>query len=234
VHHEDVDQETSVRNPFKSEEAAFRFLLGTIVYFALIVVASLIAAWLAFVVFVVLTVVALAMLRGGRGKRDPLDQIEHVPVEDTWRVLVLANETLRGDRLRDEILQMADGVAEDVLVVCPALNSRVRTWTSDEDGARDAAQARLSSAVETLRGVGLHVRGEIGDGDPLQALEDALRSFSADAIIISTHPPGSSNWLEHGVVEAARARVDVPVTHVAGEASITVPEDETEVAPIGP
>ena len=62
-------------------------------------------------------------------------------------------------------------------------------------------------------------RGEIGDGDPLQALEDALRSFSADAIIISTHPAGSSNWLEQGVVEAARARFDVPVTHVVGDAS---------------
>ena len=115
---------------------------------------------------------------------------------------------------------MADGVAEDVLVVCPALNSKVRTWTSDEDGARAAAAARLDAALEALQGVGIRVRGEIGDGDPLQALEDALRRFSADAIIISTHPPGSSNWLELGVVEAARARFDVPVTHVIGDATI--------------
>jgi hypothetical protein len=32
--------------------------------------------------------------------------------------------------------------------------------------------------------------------------------------VISTHPPGTSNWLERGVVDAARARFDVPVTHV--------------------
>jgi hypothetical protein len=114
---------------------------------------------------------------------------------------------------------MADGVAEDVLVVCPALNSKVRTWTSDEDGARGAAADRLQAALEALEGAGLRVRGEIGDGDPLQALEDALRSFSADAIIISTHPVGSSNWLERGVVEAARARYDVPVTHVVGDST---------------
>jgi len=219
-----------MRNPFKSEESAFRFLLGTIAYFALIVIASLIATWLAFVVFIVLTCVAFAMLRGGRKQPAPGEHIEHVAVEDTWRVLVIANETLHGDRLREEIVRMSAGVAEDVLVVCPALNSKVRTWTSDEDGARDAARARLDAALETLRGAGLRVRGEIGDGDPLQALEDALRSFSADAIIISTHPAGSSNWLERGVVEAARARVDVPVTHVIGDTTISVASDEAETA----
>ena len=42
---------------------------------------------------------------------------------------------------------MADGVAEDVLVVCPALNSQLKTWLSDEDGARDAAASRLRSTA---------------------------------------------------------------------------------------
>ena len=60
----------------------------------------------------------------------------------------------------------------------------------------------------------MHARGEIGDGDPLQALEDALREFPADEIVVSTHPPGRSHWLEQGVVENARMRFDVPVTHV--------------------
>jgi len=210
----------SVQNPFKSEDAAFRFVLGAIVYFALIVVASLIATWLAFVVFVVLTVGALAMLRGGEKSLPPRQHMERVAVEDTWRVLVIANETLHGHGLRAEILRMADGVAEDVLVVCPALNSKVRTWTSDEDGAREAAAARLQAALEALQGAGLRIRGEIGDGDPLQALEDALRDFSADAIIISTHPVGSSNWLERGVVAAARSRFDIPVTHVVGDSTM--------------
>jgi hypothetical protein len=208
-----------VQNPFKSEDAAFRFVLGTIAYFALIVVASLIATWLGFIVFLVLSGAALAMLRG-KEKPLPREHVDRVAVEDTWRVLVIANETLHGHGLRTEILRMADGVAEDVLVVCPALNSRVRTWTSDEDGAREAAAARLQAALEALQGAGLRVRGEIGDADPLQALEDALRSFSADAIVISTHPAGSSNWLERGVVEAARSRFDVPVTHVVGDSPV--------------
>jgi hypothetical protein len=32
--------------------------------------------------------------------------------------------------------------------------------------------------------------------------------------VVSTHPPGRSHWLEQGVVETARMRYDVPVTHV--------------------
>ena len=115
---------------------------------------------------------------------------------------------------------MAAGAAEDVLVVCPALNSHLRTWTSDEDGARDAARARLDLTLASLGTAGVNARGEIGDGDPIQALEDALRGFAADEIVISTHAEGHSHWLEQGVIEAARARFDVPVTHVVGDAAV--------------
>ena len=110
---------------------------------------------------------------------------------------------------------MADGVAEDVLVVCPALNSQLRTWLSDEDGARDAAQERLRCDPRTTStAAGVNVRGEIGDGDPLQALEDALRGLPGRRDRDLDPPRGPSHWLERGVVEAARSRFDVPVTHV--------------------
>jgi hypothetical protein len=33
-------------------------------------------------------------------------------------------------------------------------------------------------------------------------------------VIISTHPPERSRWLERGVVERARRDVDLPITHV--------------------
>ncbi len=207
-----------MRNPLKDEDAAFRFVLGTIVYLALIVLASWLATWLGVVVFVVLTLGAIAMLRGGAKPVPPTHHVDRASVEDTRRILVVANETLEGARLHEEIIRMADGVAEDVLVVCPALNSQLRTWFSDEDDAREAAGARLRATLDDLTAAGVNVRGEIGDGDPLQALEDALRGFAADAIVISTHPEGRSHWLEHGVVEAARSRFDVPVTHVVGDA----------------
>jgi hypothetical protein len=94
------------------------------------------------------------------------------------------------------------------------LTSAVRYWASDEDPGRRAAQERLERSLERLRGYGIHARGEVGDSDPLQAMEDALRTFGADEIVLSTHPPGRSRWLERGIVEEARQRFAVPITHV--------------------
>jgi nucleotide-binding universal stress UspA family protein len=68
--------------------------------------------------------------------------------------------------------------------------------------------------VAELDRLGIDAHGEVGDADPLQAIEDALRTFDADLIVISTHPEGRSNWLERGVVSSARERFTVPITHV--------------------
>ena len=65
-----------------------------------------------------------------------------------------------------------------------------------------------------MREAGIDAHGEVGDSDPLQAIEDSLRTFAPDELVISTHPEGRSNWLERGVVEAARERFALPVTHV--------------------
>ena len=68
--------------------------------------------------------------------------------------------------------------------------------------------------MAALEQLGFAAAGEVGDADPLQAIEDALRTFGADVIIISTHPEGRSNWLERGVVSGARERFAVPIEHV--------------------
>jgi hypothetical protein len=131
------------------------------------------------------------------------------------RILVIANETCAGRAVVEEVVYRAGGGAE-VLVVAPALSrSRVGHWlASDADAAREAAEERLATSVAALQGAGLDARGEIGDANPIQALDDAYRVFHPDEIIISTHPPSRSNWLERKVVQAARSTYPVPVTHV--------------------
>jgi hypothetical protein len=62
------------------------------------------------------------------------------------RILVIANEAVDGDVLHGTVRARARDCAE-VLVVAPALNSRLRHWTSDEDAARAAAAGRLPSAA---------------------------------------------------------------------------------------
>ncbi|MCZ7589370.1 MAG: hypothetical protein M5U27_11075 [Gaiella sp.] len=202
-----------MRNPLRDEASAFQVVLVTLGGAILVVIAAWISTWLGLAVFLVLLGAALWAIRGGLRQRPPQAHVVH-DGGPARRILVVANETVGGGELRELIGRRATGVREDVLVVCPALNSKLHTWTSDEDGARAAAQARLDASLDRLRGEGIAARGEIGDGDPLQALEDALRVFPADEIVISTHPPGRSHWLERGVVDQARLRFDVPVTHV--------------------
>jgi GABA permease len=203
-----------MESPFRSEEAAFRFLLITIGAFALIVIAAAISTALGFLTFLALSAAAVAVYLRQRGPALEPAHVESFAGSDERRVLVLANETVGGQELLSAISTLAISQKTSFLVVCPALNSRLKTFTSDEDPAREAAQARLDATLARLASVGIDAQGEVGDGDPLVALDDAVRTFGPNEIVISTHPPGRSNWLERGVVDSARARYDAPVTHV--------------------
>jgi GABA permease len=203
-----------MRNPIRSEADAFRFVCATIGYFALIVIGSLIARWVGVVVFVVLTAAVLWWAFRRRQGEAPVQQVPAASPPGEHRILVVANETVGGAELLSEIRERASRTQARILVVCPALNSPLRHWASDEDGARARAQARLDESLTAMRAVGLDASGEIGDGDPIQAIEDAVRTFRPDELILSTHPPGRSHWLERGVVEKTRTRFAVPLTHV--------------------
>ena len=206
-------------NPLRSEQDAFRFTL---------IVAALLAP-VALVAVIFGTGAGLAVA-GGLAiglviglfvfKRDEpqekmlLGRRLEEPDDGRYRILVVANQTLSGRALRDKIAQRGQEGKAQLKVICPALNSKIRHWTNEEDDAREAAGARLQQLLAALRREGFDVDGDIGDDDPVQAMEDALRRFHADEVIISTHPPGRSNWLERDVVERARARFDIEVTHV--------------------
>jgi hypothetical protein len=205
-----------VINPLRSEAEAFRFVLASLAYFAVIVIAAVLGGrWVGLAVFIVLSAVVIGWwLRARRAEQPVQTRPTRQSAADERRILVVANETVGGETLRDCIRQKTEGYREEVLVVTPALNSPLKHWASDEDEARAAAQKRLAASLTRLRESGVEARGEVGDGEPLQAIEDALRTFGADEIIISTHPEGRSHWLERGVVTHARERFAVPITHV--------------------
>jgi hypothetical protein len=214
------------RNPFRSEADAYRFLNITVGYFAAIGVASLLGGRPAGLgVFLGLSLIGLTwLLRRDWASRPAPRALRRRRGPEKGSVLVIANETVAGERLREEIRRAAAGNRAEVLIVCPALNSPLRHWASDEDAARAAAQKRLDESLGRLRRVGIEASGQIGDSDPLQAIEDALRLFGADEIIISTHPKGRSNWLERGVVSSARERFALPITHLVADPRSAPPE----------
>jgi hypothetical protein len=204
-----------VRNPLRSEAEAFHFLRGAVVYFAAIAIAGVINAWAGLVVFIVLTAAVIWWWFRSRRLEAPRQATpSRRGDDDDWRILVIANETVGGTPLLERLSELASRHDSRVHVVSPALNSPLRHWASDEDPAREAAGRRLEASLGRLREAGIEADGEVGDGDPLQAIEDALRTFGADEIVISTHPEGRSNWLERGVVTGAQERFAVPIHHV--------------------
>jgi hypothetical protein len=206
-------------NPLRSEADAFRF---TLIVGALLAPIALVGViWSAGAALAVAgglaigLVIGLFVLKEDEPKEKMLLGRRLEDKDDgRYRILVVANETLSGRALRNEISARGHGGEALLMVVCPALNSKIKHWTNEEDEAREAARSRLQTLLSGLRGEGFDADGDIGDDDPVQAMEDGLRRFPADEVIISTHPRGRSNWLERDVVERARERSDIKVTHV--------------------
>jgi hypothetical protein len=140
------------------------------------------------------------------------------------RVLVVADESITSEEFRATITAHAGGRPIEAFVVAPALSSKLARWTGDE-GAYRSAQEHLDATVAALSSAGITASGEIGSHDPLQAADDGLREFPANEIVFATHPEDTANWLEQGVVDDARSRYAIPVTHVVvGAAGDVVPE----------
>ena len=131
------------------------------------------------------------------------------------RILFVANETLASDLVVDLVERYASEA--DVLVVAPALQGRLAFWTSADAAPRRAAEGRLARCLALLGQARVRAEGLIGDADPLLAIEDALRLFAADEIVIATHPECRSNWLARNVVRRAGERFWHPIHHVVVE-----------------
>src|SRR5262245_23782418 len=102
----------------------------------------------------------------------------------------------------------------DVLVVAPALNSRLRHWLSDEDAARRRARERATALVDWLEKIGVQAIGRAGNADPLLAIADALPTFPADEIMIAAKLEGSDRFADELVLRA-RNRFALPVSRAS-------------------
>ncbi len=113
----------------------------------------------------------------------------------------------------ESLVRAHAGEDAEVHVIAPASKiSWLDRLTNAEDDARADAADRAEAASEALPGDG--GEAHVGDIDPLQAIEDALRMFPADEIVVLTAPHEQESWLEAGLGGDARKRFSVPVTHL--------------------
>jgi hypothetical protein len=128
-------------------------------------------------------------------------------------VLVLANETIGGEKLLDAIRERAAAGDARFHVVVPQTRPRFGNVIYDE-AVRDSAQVRVDLALAFMREEHITGSGEVGDGDPLNAALDAIADHGIDEIIVSTLPAQASGWMRRDLIHALEADTGLPVTHV--------------------
>jgi GABA permease len=135
------------------------------------------------------------------------------------RILVIANETAASAELAAEVRWRARGGTAEILVVAPLTAPLVgdRASTLKPEARLAEAKVRLGAALSALAGAGLNARGELGDADPMRALDQVVWQFRPDELIIATHPPDRSQWLKGNLVQRTRERYQLPTTHVVAD-----------------
>jgi len=214
------DDRADMRNPVRSEADAFHIAIGfAVLTAASIALGSLLDPLVGVALFVGAAVGALLWEVSTKDpeRRLPLREAasDAPPGRATApRILVVANRTLNAGDLRAE-LHRRTATGAELHIVAPILCSRMHYFASDVDQELDEARDRLSEALAWAQAEGVSVTGRVGDASAaLGAIEDELRLYGADEVIISTFPRGTSNWLVTGIVERLREELDIPVTHV--------------------
>ncbi len=111
--------------------------------------------------------------------------------------------------------RLGDDVGE-VHVVTPAVKqSRLQWLTNAEDDARAEAERTAEKVAQATAEDAERVEAEAGDSDPLLAVEDALRTFDADEIVVVLRKGDDASWLEEGAADTIADRFpQLPVTTV--------------------
>jgi hypothetical protein len=184
------------RNPFRSENEMFRFLGVIVVGAALVAVGAWINVWVgvAVAVLAVAGVVWWLMQEPVPGAAEPTPKLVSGTPRDTHRVLVVAPPGASAPPVPD--------AATEVVVIVPALSSLTESLTGAVDDRRADAEATALALTRALSRDGRSVRGEVGADDPVLAVEDALRTFGADEVVVAA---------DGALAERIRTRVAVPV-----------------------
>jgi hypothetical protein len=133
------------------------------------------------------------------------------------KILVLTTEAVSASQLRAALPSGAgDPKDAEVMVVAPALHKNaLRFWMSDADEAIARADEVRRDAVQQLDDDGVAASGDTGEGDPADAIADALKTFAADQILVFIHPESEQRYREDIDAGELQERFGIPVAQAS-------------------
>ena len=143
-----------MRSPFRSEHAAFHFLLLTVAAFAIVIAASLGGTVAAIVAWAVVSAFAVAVYAHGQERSEP-EVVPHVGRPDERRIVVVA----------------------------PLRASPLHRLANDVDAEQEDARIQAAAVVGWLGAPHVRVTTAVGE-DPVAAVDDALHTFGGDEILV--------------------------------------------------
>jgi nucleotide-binding universal stress UspA family protein len=130
------------------------------------------------------------------------------------KLLVLTSEPITADQLRGALRTDVDPSDAEVMVVAPAYaESGLKFWMSDADDAIAKADRVRRDSVEELDKAGVPASGDTGESDPDTAIEDALKTFDADRIVVFTHEGDDQRYREDLDWDEVAERFGKPIDH---------------------
>jgi len=196
----------------RREFGAVPLVLGMLTILFAVFIAAATGLWAWLLVGAALVAAAAIAVAVYAGRRDYASAHGAPAVESTddgvHRVIVIAGGSCTSQEFRDRLLHRAAGRPTRAYVITPAEGSGLAKWTGDESGYAGAEQD-LEATLAALAAIGVDAQGRVGAFDPIQAADDGLREFPAEELLFATSADGGD------VVEVARERYDLHITHVA-------------------
>jgi hypothetical protein len=128
------------------------------------------------------------------------------------KVLVLTTEPFSAKQLREVLTGDVEPAEIQVMVVAPALHEGpIQFWLSEADEPIQRAEHVRRRSVEQLGEGGVTATGDTGEGDPIEAIADALNTFDADRIVVFAHPDSQQRYREEIDVQELERRFGIPV-----------------------
>jgi len=138
--------------------------------------------------------------------------VEHLVVDleaesdQAMRTLVVANQTVGGQALIDQLKALGEESPRRFIVISPQ---------SGDDTSE--AHERLAATLRRLEEEGLNATGQVTHPDPFTAIQNALDFYEIDEVVISTFPETQSGWLRNDLIGRVQDSTSKPVHHVVSD-----------------